>query len=80
MKRFLGDRMLRSMRGTEGNSDFDEATKIRLKRTALQIAAQLPDDREEAVAVVGFVLELVNEYMATRPLLSAVPPDRPRRK
>lgn len=36
----------------------DEAT--RLKRYAIQIAAQLPEDREEALRVLQFARELVD--------------------
>lgn len=36
---------------------------IWLKRQALQIVMQLPDDREDAIKVLAFAKELVVEYL-----------------
>lgn len=37
-----------------------------LKRQALQIVMQLPDDQREALRVLGFARELVTEYLAEK--------------
>lgn len=34
------------------------------KRLALQVAQQLPDDTEDAIAVLSYAIELVNGFLA----------------
>lgn len=37
-----------------------------LKRQALQIVMQLPDDRDEAIKVLGYARELVDGFLTDR--------------
>lgn len=46
----------RSMRETPGKN-------AQLRRTAIQLAAQLPDDKADAVKVVEYLRQLVAEFM-----------------
>lgn len=44
-----------------------------LRRHAVQIAAQLPEGREDALAVLSFASEIVERFLSASP--PAAPPD-----
>lgn len=49
----------------------------RLRRDALQIALQLPDNEADALAVLSYARDLVEDYLFRLGKGSPRPPDRP---
>lgn len=59
---------------------FDDATCKRLKREALQLVIQLPDDREEAIAVLELAYGILTGFVNSPSSEIPPPPWRPRRR
>jgi hypothetical protein len=43
--------------------DFDPAHELSLRRQALQIAALLPEDKADAIAILKYAEELVSDFL-----------------
>lgn len=53
--------------GAAGGAMRDNADDLKLRREALQIAIQLPENESDALAVLKYAEELVRGFLAGRP-------------
>lgn len=53
-------------RGGKPSTPADPGHDAWLKRQAIQIAAQLPENRDDALAVLEYASQLVSEFLSTK--------------